>query len=64
MDFQTEALRMVRYGIGPVVGFLVGKGILPADLQGPLVDFLSVAAGSAVPFIWSVFRDKKKWSGL
>ena len=60
MDFQTEVLRVVRYGIGPVVGFLVGKGFLPADLQGPLTDFLSVAAGSAVPYIWSVFRDKKK----
>lgn len=60
MDFQTEALRLVRYGIGPAVGFLVGKGLIPADLQGPLVDFLSVSAGTLVPLAWSVIRDKKK----
>jgi len=60
MDFQTEALRIIRYGIGPVVTFLVAKGVLPAELQGPTTEFLSIAAGSAVPYIWSVFRDKKK----
>ena len=60
MDFQAEALRIVRYGIGPTVGFLVGKGLIPAELQGPVVEFLSVAVGYTIPYIWSVMRDKKK----
>ena len=56
---MTEIYRLIRHGFAPLVAWAVAKGWLPEYAQADVLEFIVLALGFGVPYLFSLWRDQK-----
>lgn len=60
MDMKEELARLARHGLPPLIAYLVGRGLIPAELQQPITEAALAMLAAAAAWWASRARDVKR----
>jgi len=57
---RTEAARLLRHAITPLVAIAVAEGWIPAAAQDRVVEAAVIVASFAVVYVWSLRNERRR----